>query len=79
MHVSKTIRKIKFSNVSYVKILRKSLRKKTRTCECSLNDLLRAIILSKFDVFLNQLKKKRHKEKTSYRTVERAKIVVQGD
>ena len=79
MYVNKTICKIKFSYVSYVKILRKSLRKKTRTCECSLNDLLRAIILSKFDVFLNQLKKKRHKEKTSYRTVERAKIVVQGD
>ena len=79
MHVNKTICKIKFSYVSYVKILRKSLRKKRRTCECSLNDLLRAIILSKFDVFLNQLKKKRHKEKTSYRTVERAKIVVQGD
>ena len=59
MHVNKTIRKIKFSYVSYVKILRKSLRKKARTCECSLNDLLRAIILSKFDVFLNQLKKKR--------------------
>ena len=35
MHVSKTIRKIKLSFVSYVKILRKSLRKKIGTCECS--------------------------------------------
>ena len=35
MHVSKTILKIKFSYVSYVNILRKSLRKKIRTCECS--------------------------------------------
>ena len=31
------MRKIKFSYVSYVKILRKSLREKIRTCECSLN------------------------------------------
>ena len=37
MHVSKTVRKITFSYVSYVKILRKSLRKKIRTCECSFN------------------------------------------
>ena len=35
MHVSKTIRKIKFSYVFYVKILRKSLRKNIRTYECS--------------------------------------------
>ena len=38
MHVSKTIRKIKFSYVSYIKILRKPLRKKIRTCECSLSE-----------------------------------------
>ena len=35
MHVSKTIRKIKLSYVPYVKILRKSLRKKIRTSDCS--------------------------------------------
>ena len=30
-------------------------------------------------MFLNQLKKKRHKEKTSYGITERGKIIVQGD
>ena len=35
MHVSKTMRKIKFSYVPYVKILRKSLPRKIRICECS--------------------------------------------
>ena len=38
MHVSKTIRKIKLSYVSYAKILRKSLRKKIHTRECSLKE-----------------------------------------
>ena len=37
MHVSKTVRKKTFSYVSYVKILRKSLRKKIHTCEGSFN------------------------------------------
>ena len=43
--MSKTIRKIKFFYVPYVKILRKSLRKKTRTCECSFNLVTRAFSL----------------------------------
>ena len=36
--MSKTIREIIFSYVSYVKILRKSLRKQIRTCKCSFKD-----------------------------------------
>ena len=37
--MNKTLGKTKFSYVPYVKILRKSLRKKIRTRECSFIDL----------------------------------------